>query len=90
MTLIIGSILVLAGSVATYLASSNQQVTKRKLPSPLLKWCGLGGILAGLVALLQWSGPATSFFITMTLTMLIWTGLPIIAAWITAERGEER
>lgn len=82
--------IVVAGAVLLYLASPNQQLTRKATASRWVRWMGLTGLGAGLAILLQWAGPATAVFILLTAVMLVWTLVPIGAAWLRGpkERGK--
>lgn len=77
----IGIILVAAGALAIYLAHPNQVLASRTLPRTA-KWSGGVALLLGLAILLSWAGPATAVFIAITDAMLVWTLVPLAAAWL--------
>ena len=85
-----GMAIVIAGSLALYLASPQQLLVKRTLPAPILGWTGLVLVFAGLGLLLQWAGPATAVFVAFTLAMLIWTVVPLLPAWLRKPKGESK
>lgn len=74
-----GGVLTLISAIVLYLASPNQPVRGR---AKALVAAGAIGILFGLALVLQWAGSATSIFIVLTLSMLVWTIAPLaIAVW---------
>jgi len=85
-----GMAIVLAASLALYLASPQQRLTKRAVPRAAYGWGGLTGLVVGLIVLWQWAGPATAVFIAMTLATLIWTIVPPAAAWLGRPKEEAR
>lgn len=85
-----GSAIVMVSALALYAASPQQRLTMRKLPRKVLCWGGLLGMVAGLMALLQWAGPATAVFIALTLAPLVWTLVPPIIAWWHRPKGDAR
>lgn len=70
----------LIAAALLYLASPNQPSRARPSLSRTLLPAGSIGMGLGLVLILQWAGPATSAFITLTLAMLVWTIVPLGAA----------
>jgi len=86
----LGMVIVIGASLALYLASPHQLVVKRTRPTQVLAWGGLAGLVLGLVVLLQWAGPATAVFIAVTLAMLVWTVVPLAAAWLRRRKEEAR
>lgn len=70
---------VAVGAGAIYLASPNQQATRKHMPRRALTAVGAIAVLGGL--LLMRAGPATSVFIAMTLAMGLWTIAPLLIAW---------
>lgn len=85
-----GVLLSAVGASALYLASPNQRATARALPRTLLMLAGYALLIAGLIALLQWSGPATAVFIWVTVATLVWTLVPPIAAWLRQPKDDAR
>lgn len=81
-----GMALSLLAALALYLASPNQVLWTRELPRRSLAWAGLALAVFGLVFLLLWAGPATAVFIAFTAIMLIWTIVPLAAAWLRGDR----
>lgn len=86
MLAIYGMVLSLLGGLILYLASPNQLLWTRALPRRLLALAGAGSTFAGLVLLLRWAGPATAVFIAFTAVMLVWTIVPLAAAWLRGDR----
>ncbi len=86
----VGMIVTIAAALALYAASPQQRLTARALPRHLLGWGGLAALLLGLVALLQWAGPATAVFIVLTLAPLVWTVVPPLAAWLRRPKGDTK
>src|SRR5690606_37352012 len=82
MSAAIGSMLVVAGALALYAASPQQQLLQSSVSRRGSTWSGAVGLLGGLVVLLRWAGPATAVFIALTLASLVWTLVPPIAAWV--------
>ena len=80
MIAIAGGALTLASATLLYLASPNQPFRSRAVRPRTLALSGSIGLALGLVFILQWAGPATSVFIALTLAMLVWTILPLVAA----------
>lgn len=81
-----GLVLTLLGAALLYRAAPNQALRPGQ---PAGRWIGRGGwgaTLLGLLALLTWSGPATSVFIWLTALMLVWSLLPLAAAWRAGDR----
>ncbi len=83
-----GMAVVVAASLALYLASPQQLAVRRALPRRVLGRAGAAGLVAGLFLLLKWAGPATAVFIALTLVMLVWTGAPMLAAWLRRPKGD--
>ena len=83
---LLGAIAVLAGGGLVYLTSANCQLLRRHRMPGLLMWFGLATIALGQALLLTWAGPATAVFIAVTLLMLVWTCLPLAAAWAAVRR----
>lgn len=86
---VLGVALVLLGAFLAYLGSPNQLVRAQPIPGRWA-WMGVGAILLGLVLLLQWAGPATTVFMVLTLVMLVWTLVPLTAAWLKGDRKAAR
>jgi glucose dehydrogenase len=74
-------LLVVLGSVATYLASPNQRLTAHVRPRRTIGVSGLLMVIAGLILTMTQAGRATSVFIALTMAMLVWTVMPIATAW---------
>ena len=87
---VIGIVAVMAAALALYAASPQQRLTSRAMPRRVLGWGGIAGLLIGLAALLQWAGPATAFFIVLTLAPLVWTVAPPLAAWWHRPKGDAK
>lgn len=83
-----GILMTAAGALALYLASPHQQALTDPRPPRVLGWAGAGGLLLGLVMLLDWAGSATAVFITLTAAMLVWSTVPLAVAWVR-QRGEK-
>lgn len=83
-----GILMTAAGALALYLASPHQQALTAPRSPRVLGWAGAGGLLLGLVMLLNWAGPATAVFIMLTAAMLVWSTVPLVAAWVR-HRGEK-
>ena len=79
-----GGLAALAGASLLYLASPNQRATQRKLPRRRLAWTGAAAELLALICFLNVAGPATAVFIWMTAAMLVWSIIPLLAAWRAA------
>ncbi|MCB2060034.1 MAG: hypothetical protein R3E09_06120 [Novosphingobium sp.] len=92
MIAVLGGGVVMTGATLLYLASSNQQLTKSPPPRRWpLAWAGVLALAFGLALILQWAGPVASVFIAMTLAMLVWTVVPLAAAWWrAAPEGRQR
>lgn len=88
MILLLGTLLILTGVVATYLASPNQRVMSRQLSAPWINRSGLAAIAGGLAVIWQWSGPASGVFIAMALAMAGWTFVPLAVAWLDSGRED--
>lgn len=84
----VGAFLVMAGAVNLYLASPNQRLTRTPVRRRSAGWAGAAAMIAGVTLLLKWAGPATAIFIALTVAMLIWSFVPVAAAW--ARRPGER
>lgn len=82
MIAVAGGIAVFMGALLLYLASEHQQLWPGHGAHRGLAITGAVGMLLGLIMITQWSGPATSVFITMTLAILVWTVLPLAVAWL--------
>lgn len=81
-----GMAIAMLSGILLYLASPNQLLWDRQLPSRLLALSGTIFASASLVLLLQWAGAATAIFILVTLVMLVWTFVPLAAAWRQGDR----
>ena len=90
MMAVIGGMVVLAAATLLYLASPNQQLMERTMPRKALTWAGSAGLVAGLIFILQWAGAIASAFIVMTLAMLVWTIVPVAAAWRRSARENDQ
>ena len=86
----LGMACTLLGAAAIYLASPNQLLTEMAMPRRPLVWGGTAASMLGLALLFQWAGPATAVFIHVTLTMLVWSLVPITIAWIKGDRKPVR
>lgn len=82
-----GALAVSIGALLLYLASPNQRLRTREKGRRSTAWAGLVLVLAGIAALLIWAGPATAIFIALTFAMLVWTFVPVAAAWWRRPRG---
>jgi len=80
MTALLSALLMLGGAVLLYLASPNQRLAARPFPRAA-GWAGAVALIAALVPLLGSFGPATAVFVWMTGAMLVWSVLPLAAAW---------
>lgn len=74
-------LLTLAGSTLLYAGARNQRLIAAGEARPALRWSGAAMLLCSLSLMLGWFGPATAVFVWMTLAMLVWTLLPLAAAW---------
>lgn len=83
-----GVLMTAAGALAFYLATPHQQITAEPRAPQVWGWAGAGGLVIGLVLLLNWAGPATAVFIVLTVAILVWSTVPLVAAWIRY-RGEK-
>lgn len=81
-----GMAVAMLSGIVLYLASPNQLLWDRQLPSRLLTLTGTIFASASLVLLLQWAGAATAIFILVTLVMFVWTFVPLAAAWRKGDR----
>ncbi|MFC0205827.1 hypothetical protein [Novosphingobium soli] len=78
----LGACLVAAGALALYLAAPHQVLVAPGGPRRSFGWAGVALLVLGLVALLNWAGPATAVFIAFTFASLVWTLVPLLAAWL--------
>ncbi len=83
-----GALLVMLGAGILFLASPHQLLLRKPPARPIALGSGASAILAGTLLLLGWAGPATAIFIAMTAAMLVWTLLPLAAAWLRQAREE--
>ncbi|GAM06568.1 hypothetical protein [Novosphingobium sp. MBES04] len=81
-----GLVLTLLGAALLYRAAPNQALRPGKPAARGIFWAGWGATLLGLLDLLTWSGPTTSVFIWLTALMLVWSLLPLAAAWRAGDR----
>ena len=79
-----GGLAAAAGASLLYLASPNQQATRRRPPRRRLAATGAAAEGLALICFLQVAGPATAVFIWMTVAMLVWSIVPLLAAWRAA------
>lgn len=85
-----GMALSLLAGLFFYLSSPNQLLWAARIPRRALAWVGVVLAIVGLVQLLRWAGPATAVFIGFTAIMLVWTFVPLIAAWLRGERAKNK
>lgn len=81
-----GLVLTLLGTALLYRAAPNQLLRPGLAAGRWIARGGWGATLLGLSALLTWAGPATSVFIWLTALMLVWSLLPLAAAWRAGDR----
>lgn len=77
---ILGVVLSASGAALLYAGAPHQQVT-RSGRRPMLLIGGGAALLVSLPALLAFFGPATAVFVWLTMTMLVWSVLPLAVAW---------
>ncbi|MCC2977951.1 hypothetical protein LK533_14870 [Sphingomonas sp. PL-96] len=80
-----GAVLVMAGALACYAAAPHQKLLAR--PGRSRAPVGALLLVLGTALLLQWAGPATALFIACTLAMLVWSVVPLAAAWARRPRS---
>ncbi|MCJ1960191.1 hypothetical protein [Novosphingobium mangrovi (ex Hu et al. 2023)] len=81
-----GLVLTLLGAALLYRAAPNQLLRPDQPAGRGVARGGWGAALLGLLVLLTWSGQATSVFIWLTALMLVWSLLPLAAAWRAGDR----
>lgn len=85
-----GSLLSLVGAALLYLASPHQQIVRQPVAGRAFASAGSCALLVALVLLLGVFGRATAIFIWFTLAMLVWSCLPVAAAWVRHRREAAR
>ena len=78
---IAGGVLSLVGALLLYGGATRQQLTRRALRRGAFRRAGIAAMIGGLALLLRYAGPATAVFIAVTLAMLVWSVVPIVAVW---------
>lgn len=71
----------LLSAVLFYLAAPRQQWLQQPLPGRASRWAAAGMLALSLSLWLTQAQPATSLFLVLTLTMLLFAVLPYLAAW---------
>ncbi|WP_109124418.1 hypothetical protein [Dyella sp. C11] len=89
MIILIALLLTLAGAVLVYLASAQQRLRVRALPSSA-KWAGAALVAAGTACWWYDAGVGPGITAALTMLMLTWVTLPYLSWWRTAseEAGE--
>lgn len=77
----IGMVASVAGAIALYLASPNQQLFPHLTAPRTMGRSGMALLALGLCALMAWAGPATSVYIEIALLMATFSLLPPLVAW---------
>ena len=77
----IAAVLLILGSLAAYLASPHQQLRPASAPRGFAILAAIA-ILAALIILLTFMGPATAVFATFIGLMVLWSILPVVIAWV--------
>ncbi len=88
LTAILAGLCLLGGTMALYLASSNQRLRETPFPAQM-QWAGWGLLAVGQVLLWTIMGIATALFTSMTAAMLLWTVVPLAVAWRRGERARK-
>lgn len=72
-------LLTVAGATLVYAGAQHQKLLAS--PRPALRWRGWLALILALVPMVGWFGPATAVFTWATLLMLVWSVVPLVAAW---------
>jgi hypothetical protein len=82
--IVLALLLATAGAGMIYAGARHQLLVAA--PRPVLRWAGGAALLLALVVMIGWFGPATAVFAWATLAMLVWSVLPLAAAWRRGDR----
>ncbi|MBW4329265.1 hypothetical protein KY084_00035 [Stakelama sp. CBK3Z-3] len=64
-----------------YFASPHQRLVPPHGQARIFAALGVTGLIAALAILLGWAGRASAVFMLFTIAMLVWTIVPLFAAW---------
>jgi hypothetical protein len=79
--IVLGHALAILGAILLYLASDNQRLLRRHAPRRVFAIAGFAAEVTSLVTLFQVFGPATAVFVWITITMTIWSIVPLMSVW---------
>lgn len=77
----------LIAAVLFYLSAPRQQWLEQALPARPSRWAASLALMAALLLWLSQAQAATALFAVLTLTMILFSLLPYLAAWRTLRRA---